>query len=96
MPILIDRDNKDYIFHTNQGLNLFLFSLAITTMGLVIPALGWFLILPIGTLYCVILTIQGIINSLKEANNELPLIGKYRLIKERNCSENQTNPNEEY
>jgi uncharacterized membrane protein len=80
IPLLVDRDNNDYIFHTNQGLNLFLLSLAITTTGLLVPALGWFFILPVGTLYCFVLTILGIINSVNRTNKELPLIGKYRLI----------------
>jgi len=96
IPLLVDRDNRDYIFHTNQGLNLFLFSVAITTVGIIVPALGWFLILPIGTLYCFVLTIIGIINAVNHINKELPLVGRYRLIKQRNYSENQTNSNEDY
>lgn len=96
IPILVDRDNNDYIFHTNQGLNLFLLSVGITTAGLVVPVLGWFFILPVGTLYCFILTILGIINSVNRTNKELPLIGKYRVIKERTYSENQSNSNEDY
>lgn len=87
IPILVDRDNIDYIFHTNQGLNLFLLSLAITTTGLLVPALGWFLILPFGTLYCFVLTIIGIINAANQTNKELPLVGGFRLIKQRGYSE---------
>lgn len=96
IPILVDRDNKDYIFHTNQGLNLFFLSLGITTVGLLVPALGWFLILPVGTLYCFGLTILGILNAAYRTNKELPLIGKFKFIKERVYSENQVKPNEDY
>lgn len=96
IPLLVDRDNNDYIFHTNQGLNLFLLSVGITTAGLFVPVLGWFLILPAGTVYCFALTILGIINSVNRTNKELPLIGKFRLISQRNYSENQTNSNEDY
>lgn len=96
IPLLADRDNEGYIFHTNQGLNLFLLSVAITTVGIVVPALGWFLILPIGTLYCSVLTIIGIINAVNQTNKELPLVGRYRFIKQRNYSENQRNSNEDY
>jgi uncharacterized membrane protein len=81
IPILIDSDNNKYKFHANQGLNLFLLSAAVSIIGSFLPFIGWFIILPLGGLLCFILAVVGVINALNEKMKELPLIGKYKLIK---------------
>ncbi|MDY0235243.1 MAG: hypothetical protein RBR71_04415 [Gudongella sp.] len=81
IPILIDSSNEDYKFHTNQGLNLFLLSVAVSIIGSFVPVIGWFLILPVGGLFCFVLAVMGVLNAINGTMKELPLIGKYRLIK---------------
>jgi uncharacterized membrane protein len=81
VPIIIDGSNEEYKFHANQGLNLFLASVAVSIIGSFVPVIGWFLILPVGGLFCFALAVMGVLNSINETMKELPLIGKYRLIK---------------
>lgn len=81
VPILVDSKNETYNFHTNQGLNLFLLFLVVNIVGGIIPVLGWFIILPFGGIFALVLCIMGIINAINENQKELPLIGKIRLIK---------------
>lgn len=81
IPLLIDGDLKEYKFHANQGLNLFIFFMAISLVGSFIPVIGWFLILPLGGLISFILFIVGVINSINMNMKELPVIGKSRFIK---------------
>lgn len=81
IPLLVDGTNEEYKFHANQGLNLLLLSLAVTVIGTFIPVIGWLLILPIGGLFCFVLFIMGVINAINGKMKELPVIGKYRLIK---------------
>jgi uncharacterized membrane protein len=81
IPMLVDSNNEEYKFHTNQGLNLFLLFLAISIIGSFIPVIGWFIILPLGGIMALVLCVMGIINAVNEKQKELPIIGKYRLIK---------------
>jgi len=81
IPMLVDSNNEEYKFHTNQGLNLFLLFLAISIVGSFIPVIGWFIILPLGGIMALVLCVMGIINAVNEKQKELPIIGKYRLIK---------------
>lgn len=81
IPLLADSQNDDYKFHANQGLTLLIFSLIIYFLGVIIPVIGWVIILPIGIVVNLILFIIGIINALNGKNKELPVIGKIQLIK---------------
>lgn len=81
IPILVDSNNENYKFHTNQGLNLFLLFIVISLVGSFIPVIGWFIILPLGGLVSFALCVLGIVNALNEKCKELPVIGKYVLIK---------------
>lgn len=78
IPLIIDRSNKKYIFHANQGLSLLLFSLVTIVAGLIIPVIGWFVILPFGALATGILFIIGLVNVLNMKNKELPFIGRFK------------------
>ncbi len=80
VPILVDSQNEEYKFHTNQGLNLILLFIAIGIVGFFIPVIGWFIILPLGGMISFVLCVIGIINAINEKCKELPVIGKYRLI----------------
>ncbi|QUH28440.1 hypothetical protein [Vallitalea guaymasensis] len=81
IPILVDSNNEEYKFHTNQGLTLFLLAVAISMVGTFVPVIGWFIILPLGEIFCLVLAIMGIINAYNEKMKELPIIGKIKIIK---------------
>ncbi len=71
IPLLVSpaKDSPFVRFHVNQGLILFIASFII---GL-IPC--------IGQLVCVILAVLGIVNAANGEAKELPIIGKFRLLK---------------
>lgn len=48
-------------------------------LGTAIPVIGWFVIFPIGSLFCMSLVIVGMSNAYQRKMKELPLIGKYRI-----------------
>ena len=81
LPLLINSESKVGKFHANQGLSLLLLTISVSIIGSVIPLLGWFIILPIGSLMCLIFAIMGIINAINGEMKPLPLIGKIQLIK---------------
>jgi len=81
IPLLVDSNNATYKFHTNQGLNLFILTVAVNFIGWLLPVVGWLIILPLGGLLCLILAIIGIVNALSGKEKELPIIGKFNLIK---------------
>lgn len=81
IPLLAAKDSKFAMFHGNQGLTLFLAAMIINVVGTIIPILGWLLILPLGNLLVFILAIIGIVHAAKGQVKELPLIGKYTLLK---------------
>lgn len=81
IPLIVDKDSEYGKFHANQGLNLLLLGIAVSVLGALIPFIGWFIISPIGGLLVLVLAIIGIINALNGEEKELPVIGKYRLLK---------------
>ena len=82
VPLLSEAKNIPYAkFHANQQLNLLLAAIAINIVGTIIPFLGWFIILPLGTIGLIVLAIMGIINASKGEMKKLPIIGGYELIK---------------
>ena len=68
-------------FHANQQLNLLLAAIAVNVVGTIIPFLGWFIILPLGSLLLIVFAIMGIINAAKGEMKALPMIGGFSLIK---------------
>jgi len=81
VPILVDGENTTYKFHANQGLLLLLLSVAVGIVGSIIPFIGWFLILPVGGIFVFVLAIIGIMNAYMGIEKQLPLIGKFKIIK---------------
>ena len=67
-------------FHANQGLLLLILGVAGSIVLTVIPIIGWIL-LPIFSLLVFILGILGIVNGFSGKAKELPVIGKFRIIK---------------
>jgi len=81
IPLLAAKESPYAQFHTNQGLLVFLAGIAVSILGSIIPVLGWLIILPFGCLAVAIIGIIGLLNAWKGQAKELPLIGKYRIIK---------------
>jgi uncharacterized membrane protein len=67
---------NDFVkFHVKQGLVLLITSIIINIIGSIVPVVGWFVILPLGALFVLVLWIIGIINALNGKMNPLPIIG---------------------
>lgn len=81
LPLITHPDSKFGKFHANQGLLLLIFSLVGTTVGSIIPVIGWFLILPFVSIASLVFFIMGIVGALNKEEKRLPLIGKYDLLK---------------
>ncbi len=79
IPLLAAKDSKFARFHTNQGLVLFLGGI-IASVVAVIPVIGW-IIAPIAGLVITVLAIIGILNALNGKAKELPVIGKFKILK---------------
>lgn len=80
LPLLACPDSQYGKFHANQGLLLLLLGFAGSFILGIIPIIGWML-LPIFAIGVFVLAIMGLINGFGGKVKELPLIGKYRLIK---------------
>lgn len=79
IPLLAAPNSKFARFHANQGLVLFLAEL-ISSVLCAVPVIGWISggILSVITL---VLSILGIIAAAKGEMKELPIIGKYKILK---------------
>lgn len=81
IPLVTDAKNSPYAkFHANQQLNLLLSWIIVEVVGGFIPVLGWFIILPFGTIFLFVVMIMGIINASKGEMKPLPLIGGFKLL----------------
>ncbi len=79
IPLLAAKDSKFARFHTNQGLVLFIGGI-ISSVVAVIPVIGW-IVAPIAGLVITVLAVIGIINALNGRAKELPVIGKFKILK---------------
>ena len=79
IPLLAAKDSKFARFHTNQGLVLFIGAI-LSSVITVIPIIGW-IIAPIAGLAITVLAIIGILNVLNGRAKELPVIGKFKILK---------------
>ena len=79
IPLIAAKDSPFAKYHTNQGLILFIGAL-VSSIIVIIPVLGW-IIAPIIALVITILSIIGIINALGGKAKELPIIGKFKILK---------------
>lgn len=80
LPLIVCPDSAFGRFHANQGLLLFIFGVAGSTILGLIPIIGWIL-LPILGILTLVIGIMGLVNGLNGKAKELPLIGKFRIIK---------------
>ncbi len=75
--LLAKKDNKYAMYYAKQGLVLFVAWMIIWVVGAIIPVLGWFVIMPLGQLFMLILWIIGIVNSLSGEEKPVPIIGQF-------------------
>jgi len=86
VPLLAAKDSKFAKFHANQGLVLWLASIILSVASAVlaiIPIVGCVaaILLPVVGIGGFVLMILGIINAAQGKAKELPIIGKYRILK---------------
>jgi len=90
IPIFAARESKFARFHANQGLILciaaIIYGVAYSVLSTIVLAISWrlyFVVSLIGLVGVVflVLAVLGIINVLNGRAKELPLIGKYRILK---------------
>jgi len=80
LPLFVCPESKYAKFHANQALLLFIAAVAGNVILGTIPVLGW-LILPFYLIAVIALGIMGLVNGFGGKAKELPIIGKYRIIK---------------
>lgn len=81
IPLVTDAKNSPFAkFHANQQLMLLIAAVVVNVVGGIIPIIGWFIILPLGSIFLIVVAIMGIINAAKGEMKELPLIGGFKLI----------------
>lgn len=80
LPLLACPDSQFGRFHANQGLLLLILALGGNMILMIIPIIGWML-MPIYALGILILAIMGLVNGFSGKAKNLPIIGKFRLLK---------------
>lgn len=80
LPLIACPDSKFGRFHANQALLLVLLSIAGNIIFQIIPFINLILV-PLFGIAMFVLFILGLINGLNGKAKELPIIGKYRIIK---------------
>ena len=90
IPLFAAKESKFARFHSNQGLLLCIaaiaYSIVYTILSSIIIAISWRLsiivsLLVLFSLVFLVLAIIGIINAANGKAKELPVIGKYKLLK---------------
>ena len=90
VPIIGAKDSKFVRYHANQGLLLLIasvaYNLALRIVNAILFVISWRLgfistILSVGSVVFLVLGIIGIVNAANGRAKELPVIGKYRLLK---------------
>ncbi len=80
LPLIAAPNSKFARFHGNQGLLLFITALVGYLVMRLVPVIGIYLTLPFRFII-VIFAIRGLVAGINGEVKELPLIGKYRLLK---------------
>lgn len=80
LPLLACPDSKYGKFHANQALLLLIVSVLGNIVLGFIPVIGWML-LPVYAVAILIMGIMGLVNGFGGKVKQLPLIGKYTIIK---------------
>lgn len=86
IPIFVSKDSKFARFHANQGLVLAIAEIVVwVVLGFLggLPLIGWVFKLVDGlfSLVCLGYAIIGIVNAVNGRAKELPIVGKFKLLK---------------
>lgn len=91
LPLIVCKDSRFGRFHSNQGLLLLILSVVgyilISLLTTVLATITWrlfgfiSLIYSLYGLFILAVAIYGLVNGLNGKAKELPVIGKYRIIK---------------
>ncbi len=78
IPLLTDSKNDPFVkFHVKQSIVVLLAAIIVSVIGGIIPFLGWFLILPFGSLLVFVLWLMGVINAAQGKKKAVPMIGQF-------------------
>jgi len=80
LPLVACPDSKFGRYHANQALVLLIAGFAGSFVLSIIPIIGW-LLLPVFGLFIFVLCIMGLVNGLTGKAKDLPLIGKFKILK---------------
>jgi len=80
LPLVAAPESAFGKFHANQGLLLLIVSVIGGIVLGIIPLIGW-IIMPIFYVAVLVFGIMGLVNGLNGKAQELPLFGKYRIIR---------------
>lgn len=78
IPLLAKANSRYCKYHSNQGLVLLLFMIAVSVVA-IIPILGW-LVMLVGYIFGFVCWIIGIVNTCSGKVQPLPLIGKLNIL----------------
>lgn len=90
VPIFAAKESVYARFHANQGLILFIATLAMNVLGSIISVAGVLfgllsgllgLVVGAADIFLLVVAIMGIVNAAKGEMKELPLIGHFKLLK---------------
>ena len=86
IPLFAARESPFARFHVNQGLALAIVEIICwIVFGILskIPIIGWLFVVVewLVSLACLILAILGIVNAVNGRAKELPVVGKFRILK---------------
>lgn len=90
IPLLAAKDSKFARYHTNQGLILaiaeVIYGIAYFILSTILLSISWYLyfiisIIGLFGLVFLVLAVIGIINAVNGKAKELPIIGKYKILK---------------
>lgn len=79
LPLIVIPNSENGKFHANQGLLVLILSVALSIIAIV-PIIGWIIGL-VGWIFVIVLIVKGMINANNMEMTELPVIGKYKIIK---------------
>jgi uncharacterized membrane protein len=91
LPLIVCKDSRFGRFHANQGLLLLILSvggyIVISIVTTILATITWRLFGFISLLYSIyglfilVIAIYGLVNGLNGKAKELPVVGKYRIIR---------------
>lgn len=81
LPFLMFPKEKFAVFHANQSLILLITAVLLNIVGSTIPIIGWFLIIPAGAIFTLVLFVMGIVNAMGGKMQRLPLVGGFDILK---------------